>query len=390
MTADQKQSPDFCEPFIVRKKNPIRFFSTYGVAFLYVIIFALFVFNYLTLIRITVLESDVKSLKEKLSNVRLFDDDLINNIIRAEDEQNDDDDTEDDSKVIIPDDNINEYTDYDYYDTKNNENFTYNEYDLFKNRENSTKTEEELYKRKKRSIASTIRKDDDIVISKYNLRGRNSTGRSSGTKKYHGEPNDSSYNTKQASYKSLDSYQDSYEETTTYSPPITIVRNTGYRRRTIKHLPSVHYSGDTSKYVYGVHDNFYGNSQLRHVNEMFVDWTAKDWVDTLRMHSHFTMDNGFVTVKQSGLYLVYAQIYYLDTHDRVGFRVLRNDKTILECAITAPSIGGSMKSNTCYTAGVEHFRAGDKLWLKDIEQRLSLFANGKSFFGMVKLGNISV
>lgn len=80
----------------------------------------------------------------------------------------------------------------------------------------------------------------------------------------------------------------------------------------------------------------------------------------------------------------------MDAHDRVGYKVIKNDKVILECAITSPSIGGGMKSNTCYTAGVEHFRAGDRLELRDIEQRLSLFASGKSFFGLVKLGNISI
>lgn len=51
-----------------------------------------------------------------------------------------------------------------------------------------------------------------------------------------------------------------------------------------------------------------GNDQLRHLNETFVDWKATEWVETLKMHTHFTIDNGHVTVKQTGLYFVYAQV----------------------------------------------------------------------------------
>ncbi|CAG9759336.1 unnamed protein product [Ceutorhynchus assimilis] len=157
----------------------------------------------------------------------------------------------------------------------------------------------------------------------------------------------------------------------------------------IKPLPSIHLSGDTSKYILGTHHNFRGNGHLRHLQNIFVDWKANGWVEKTGMMSHFILEDGYLTIRESGLYLVYAQIYYLDEHDINGYRVYKNDDSILQCTISLHSGTRSQKGNTCYTAGVEHISEGDKISLGDIlDGHYSLFEPGKSFFGAVKLGDI--
>lgn len=55
-------------------------------------------------------------------------------------------------------------------------------------------------------------------------------------------------------------------------------------------------------------NNFSGNGHLLHPNRVFVDWTANDWVSNLGMDRHFDFDEGTLTVKEPGLYFVYAQV----------------------------------------------------------------------------------
>ncbi|KAJ8980581.1 hypothetical protein NQ317_018708 [Molorchus minor] len=156
-------------------------------------------------------------------------------------------------------------------------------------------------------------------------------------------------------------------------------------------LASVHFSGDTSKYVVGQHTNFNGNGHLRHPQPTFVDWKISDWVSPANMDTHFTMDEGVLTIKEPGIYFIYAQIYYLDEHDTIGFRVHKNRDTILQCTITAHSAERRLKGNTCYTAGMEYLSEGDTVSLADVTNgRYSLFEPGKSFFGLVKFGDIKI
>nr|XP_023016382.1 uncharacterized protein LOC111505750 [Leptinotarsa decemlineata] len=207
---------------------------------------------------------------------------------------------------------------------------------------------------------------------------------------------------KKSALKSGDSYQD--ESIATSSPDFVIVRDEGfagrrYRQRSsnletldeghyrtgrIKPLPAIHYNGDTSKYVVGQHPNYLGNGHIRHHQRTFTDWKSSGWVETLEMDSHFFFNDGYVTIKESGLYLVYSQIYYLDEHDVAGYRVFKNNEMILQCTLTIHSVARTLKGNTCYTGGVEHFSEGDRVSLADItEGRLSLFEPGKSFFNKV-------
>ncbi|EFA11405.1 protein eiger [Tribolium castaneum] len=157
-------------------------------------------------------------------------------------------------------------------------------------------------------------------------------------------------------------------------------------------LPSVHFSGDTSKYVYGQHENFNGNGHLRHPQTTYVDWVESDWFGKLGMDQYFAFSDGLLTVKEPGLYFIYAQIFYYDIHDTNGFRVYRNEnETLLQCTTMTHSSERVMKGNTCFTAAASYLNENDKISLVDLsEARYSLFEPGKSFFGVVKLGDVKI
>lgn len=53
---------------------------------------------------------------------------------------------------------------------------------------------------------------------------------------------------------------------------------------------------------------FVGNGHLHHPNRLIVDWIAHDWVRDLGMDQHFSFNEGSLTIKESGLYLIYAQV----------------------------------------------------------------------------------
>lgn len=79
-------------------------------------------------------------------------------------------------------------------------------------------------------------------------------------------------------------------------------------------LPSAHFSGDTSKYVVGQHDNFRGNGHLRHLQRTYVDWTEAGWFRALGMDQHFTLTDGVLTIKDPGLYFIYAQVDFFNCY----------------------------------------------------------------------------
>ncbi|XP_066138757.1 uncharacterized protein egr [Euwallacea fornicatus] len=159
----------------------------------------------------------------------------------------------------------------------------------------------------------------------------------------------------------------------------------------IKPLLSIHLNGDTSSYTLGTHDNFNGNGHLRHPHRTFVDWKPSLWVERSGMMTHFEFDNGYLTIKEPGMYFVYAQIYYLDEHDSNGYRVFINNNAILQCTVQIHSGVGVQKGNTCYTAGVEYIGENDRISLEDIfGNHYTVFEQGRSFFGVVKLGDIKI
>lgn len=90
--------------------------------------------------------------------------------------------------------------------------------------------------------------------------------------------------------------------------------------------------------------------------------------------------------------IFYFQIYYFDQHDTNGFRVYRNEnETLLQCTTMTHSTSPVMKSNTCFTAAANYLNENDRISLVDLsDSRYSLFEPGKSFFGVIKLGDVKI
>ncbi|KAF5294213.1 hypothetical protein FQA39_LY13461 [Lamprigera yunnana] len=156
-------------------------------------------------------------------------------------------------------------------------------------------------------------------------------------------------------------------------------------------LPAIQFSGDTSKYVVGQHTNFNGNGHLSHPNLTYVDWIASEWVKSMNMDQYFQMQDGNLKIKETGLYFVYSQIFYLDEHDTNGYRVYKNKDIILQCTTMTHSVERVIKGNTCYTAGLEVLNEGDEISVQDLGTgRYSIFEPGKSFFGVVKMADAKI
>lgn len=102
--------------------------------------------------------------------------------------------------------------------------------------------------------------------------------------------------------------------------------------RASRQVYAIHYGADST--LFSTQDEHTGNGRARHYNGVFRAWQPSEWVADLGMSRHFTLaGDGRLTVHEPGLYLVYAQIHYLDEHDENGFHVLVNGKPILQCMV---------------------------------------------------------
>ncbi|KRT79931.1 hypothetical protein AMK59_7095, partial [Oryctes borbonicus] len=197
------------------------------------------------------------------------------------------------------------------------------------------------------------------------------------------------------------------------SPDMTVVQGLPHRRRhrqrrvgsSLMLRPAIHMNGEVSS----SHTNYEnhlgsvniatnisfrsllnatsGNGRMHHYNNHFKNWTKDNWVENLGMDDYFQLNDGYLRFLDSGLYYIYAQIYYVDEHDTNGFGVYKNDEIVLQCTTTSHTTHRVTKPNSCYTGGVVAISNGDIIKVHDIEgNRYSLFQKGKSFFGAIKLG----
>ncbi|CAL7941683.1 unnamed protein product [Xylocopa violacea] len=161
-------------------------------------------------------------------------------------------------------------------------------------------------------------------------------------------------------------------------------KNSSHCRKVI----AIHYNGN--KHGYSKKDNYAGNGKIRHESSIFKAWKPSDWAVEFEMEKYFSMaSNGTVTIHEAGLYLVYAQIHYNDDHSEVGFHLQVNNQTILQCVIDNSDQSHNI-SQTCFSAQLTHLRKDDVLVLKEVgSPRYAIFAKEKSFFGLIKLGELS-
>lgn len=113
------------------------------------------------------------------------------------------------------------------------------------------------------------------------------------------------------------------------------LRRRGMTRRHLRgtrQVVAAHFAADSTRF--SAEDEHVGNGKGRHHQGVFKAWRASDWMSDLGMTRHFALANdGRLTVQDPGLYLVYAQIHYLDQHDENGFQVLVNEQPILQCMV---------------------------------------------------------
>ncbi|KAH8233450.1 hypothetical protein KR026_008409 [Drosophila bipectinata] len=111
------------------------------------------------------------------------------------------------------------------------------------------------------------------------------------------------------------------------------------------------------------------------------DGSGNDW------QRHFTIRDGVLTVHQPGLYYVYAQICYNNTHDHNGFIIFRGHNAFLQCLNTVPT-NMAQKVHTCHTSGIINLAEMDTIHLRDIHQDRGTVlrnSNNRSYFGIIKL-----
>ncbi|XP_053983767.1 protein eiger [Hylaeus volcanicus] len=150
---------------------------------------------------------------------------------------------------------------------------------------------------------------------------------------------------------------------------------------------AAHYGAD--KNLLGRRKNDTGSSRVRHDDRVFKAWRASDWVEGLRMDQHFDMkNNGSLVINKDGLYLVYAQIHYMDEHFEAGFHLEVNDRPILQC-MNYNSGKDRDFSQSCFSAQVTCLNKNDILVLKEVgsSSRYALLEAEKSFLGLVRLGD---
>jgi len=120
-------------------------------------------------------------------------------------------------------------------------------------------------------------------------------------------------------------------------------------------------------------------------------WRLSPWSKKMHGAKLFSIDeeNGQIEVPENGLYLVYAQIEYMDVNETNGFEVDLDSEAILSCVVTTSgSDDDKKKHNTCFTSGAIFLQRGALLNVRDKEVgRLSLLHSKGSFFGITKISS---
>ncbi|XP_026738624.1 protein eiger-like isoform X1 [Trichoplusia ni] len=173
------------------------------------------------------------------------------------------------------------------------------------------------------------------------------------------------------------------------------VRNSDYEEGARRPFIAAHFHGNTSHLSPDVHEHYKGNGLVRVSHGAAHDvWYPAPWT-VASPHPRPTLTrNGHVHVHHTGVYLVYVQIYYLDSHDIISWVLHRTNadiegrETLLQCAQSSHSTEHIDKPNSCFSAAAIFLRAGDRLAVRNTGgDRHSLMQPEKSFIGLVKLAD---
>ena len=95
--------------------------------------------------------------------------------------------------------------------------------------------------------------------------------------------------------------------------------------------------------------------------------------------------DGSIAVREAGVYLVYAQVTYLNGSDVNSF-VVAEDGVVdpfLSCSTSSIT---TAKSNTCFTSGARFLSSGARVSVRDVDpSRRAVMLPAQSYFGMVQL-----
>lgn len=179
--------------------------------------------------------------------------------------------------------------------------------------------------------------------------------------------------------------------------PARIARNSGdggendQRRLFI----AAHFHGNTSHLNTEVHERYKGNGLIRVSHDSPHDvWYPSQWTSASPHPRPTLTRSGHIRVHHTGIYLVYVQIYYLDSHDIISWVLHRTNSetegrdTLLQCTQYSPNHTYQDRPNSCFSASALLLKAGDRLVVRNTGgDRHSLMQPEKSFIGLVKLAD---
>ncbi|XP_044741791.1 protein eiger [Chrysoperla carnea] len=146
-------------------------------------------------------------------------------------------------------------------------------------------------------------------------------------------------------------------------------------------------SGNSSRHKQFITNaHFYGNA-ANMIDNCNTVWTLGNWA---KSHNDYLQQNDGLVIKNTGIYFIYAQLYYYHPKNLSGFSVLRNQvSNLMTCAV---SLHGTKqmdnRTNSCYVATVAHLNAGDILQIQDHHTAKCIFQDDKTYFGIFKLSDI--
>ncbi|XP_049297493.1 uncharacterized protein LOC125771156 [Anopheles funestus] len=138
----------------------------------------------------------------------------------------------------------------------------------------------------------------------------------------------------------------------------------------------------------GVHLVKQSGNGAFHRNSRHRDWVAKDEASkqAIQQSLTFAFDGEQLTIKERGLYYVYAQVTYNNEHDTNGFKVLVGGQKHLSCTVQSQG----ENTNTCYTGGLtEIYNYDTTIAIEDVDHgRQHVMYPEKTFFGVYKIGQL--
>ncbi|XP_067633038.1 protein eiger isoform X2 [Eurosta solidaginis] len=111
------------------------------------------------------------------------------------------------------------------------------------------------------------------------------------------------------------------------------------------------------------------------------------WTNEIDVSNYFKVENGVLTVYESGIYYVYAQVCYNNTHDQNGFMIFHGHRAFLQCLNTVPT-NMPHKIHTCHTSGLIYLKENETIHLRDFHSDRNAIlkdANNRSYFGLIKI-----